>query len=159
MLAAAAAAFGAAHAAGVLSDVGLRTHRKFLLVLDEMDLLLAAGPAASRHLEELTHHNDGSGIATMMIGHRVAGSEPFIERAGALLVGALSCSDVEALDAAVRLPDKDREAIAFWALPGVRPDRPRPGRGMFLLRFGSHGGAGVQLVANPRMGTFVPFLS
>ncbi len=115
MLAAASAAFGACRAAHVLAAADVRPRRRFVIVLPEIDHLLAGGPPACRHvlrLHDTTHVIPGT--RTVLSSAAATGFEPFIERAGAVLAGGLRGGELDALDTVVPVDALDRRAITSW---------------------------------------------
>ncbi|WP_143153900.1 hypothetical protein [Rhodococcus rhodnii] len=146
--------FGAIEAAHILADCGLRPQRLFLAVLDELWRVLGSGPGMVARINELTRLTRTLGTALVMITHTVkdleslehdfdiAKAKGFIERAGALIVGALPRSEMDKLDAIVPFTSADRQWVASLATPAVfdpitEQELPPPGRGHFLLRLGT----------------------
>jgi len=145
--------FGAIEAAHILADCGLREQRLFLAVLDEFWRVLA-GPGMVSRVDAMTRLTRTLGTALAMITHTVKDLESlendfditkakgFIERAGALIVGALPRSEMEKLDNIIPFTQDDRAWVSSLATPGaydpmLNRSRPSPGRGMFLLKQGT----------------------
>lgn len=146
--------FGAIEAAHVLADAGLAPQRHFLAVLDELWRVLSAGPGMVGRIDAVTRLTRTLGTALMMITHTVKDLETlaadmdiqkakgFIERAGALIVGALPREEMDKLDAIIPFTRADRDTVSSWSTPGAYdPDtqtrRPPPGRGSFMLKIGT----------------------
>ena len=146
--------FGAIEAAHVLADAGLAPQRLFLAVLDELWRVLAAGPGMVARIDALTRLTRTLATALLMITHTVkdleslssafdvAKAKGFVERAGAVITGALPREEMHKLDAIVPFTAADKAMVSSWATPGVYdPDSKRrgasPGRGKFLLKIGT----------------------
>ena len=159
MLACWSDAFGAIEAAHVLADAGLRPQRHFLVVLDELWRVLAGGSRMVLRVDQLTRLTRTMGTALMMITHTVKDLEAldsdvdisrakgFIERAGAVIVGGLPMTEMDKLDSIVPFTRQDRDLVASWSTPAGHDDSgremPPPGRGNFLLRYGTARSPGV----------------
>lgn len=145
--------FGAIEAAHVLADCGLRPQRHFVAVLDEFWRVLA-GPGMVARVDALTRLTRTVGTALVMITHTVkdlealeaevdvAKAKGFIERAGAVIVGALPRAEMDKLDDVIPFTADDKAWVAALATPGAYDPilgKPAPpaGRGHFLLKQGT----------------------
>lgn len=152
--------FGAVEAAHTLADAGVAPQRTFLTVIDELWRVLNAGPGMVERINATTRLTRTLGTALMMITHTVKDLESlelesdikkakgFIERAGAVIVGALPRDEMAALDAIIPFTANDRDMVSSWSTPGMYdPATGRqaasPGRGKFLLRIGTQRAPGV----------------
>lgn len=152
--------FGAVEAAHILADAELAPQRNFLTVIDELWRVLNAGPGMVERINATTRLTRTLGTALLMITHTVKDLESlaeasdikkakgFIERAGAVIVGALPREEMEALDLIVPFTSTDKDLVSSWSTPGMRdPDTGQesasPGRGCFLLKIGSQRVPGV----------------
>lgn len=146
--------FGAVEAAHILADCGLRPPRQFVAILDEFWRVLSSGPGMVSRIDALTRLTRTLGTALVMITHTVKDLESleadfdilkakgFIERAGAVVVGALPRGEMDKLDAIIPFTSADRDYISGLATPGgydpiLGRERPSPGRGKFLLKQGT----------------------
>ncbi|PCK22655.1 hypothetical protein [Rhodococcus qingshengii] len=145
--------FGAIEAAHVLADCGLRDRLLFLAVLDEFWRVLA-GPGMVSRVDALTRLTRTVGTALVMITHTVKDLESlemdfdimkakgFIERAGALIVGALTSDEMDKLDSIIPFTRADKAWVSALSSPAgydaqLEKPGPPPGRGFFLLKQGT----------------------
>lgn len=146
--------FGAIEAAHILADCGLREQLHFLAVLDEFWRVLEGGPGMVGRINALTRLTRTLGTALAMITHTVKDLESletdfdikkakgFIERAGALIVGALTGDEMDKLDNIIPFTRADKAWITALSSPGgydtqLEKPAPPPGRGHFLLKQGT----------------------
>ena len=146
--------FGAVEAAHTLADAGLAPQRNFLTLIDELWRVLNAGPGMVERINATTRLTRTLGTALLMITHTVKDLESldnaadikkakgYIERSGAVIVGALPRDEMAALDEILPFTAADRDMVSSWSTPGMRdPDSGReaasPGRGRFLLKVGT----------------------
>lgn len=156
--------FGAMEAAHILHDAGLGPQRYFLAVLDELWQVLGAGVGMVDRTDEITRLNRTMGTALLMITHTakdlealadakdVAKAQGFIERAGALVVGALPRTEMRRLSEIKPFTAREVAEVTSWSsqasLTGeaLRPGEhrpPPPGQGKFLLKLGEEGRPGI----------------
>ncbi|NKS56584.1 ATP/GTP-binding protein [Rhodococcus hoagii] len=145
--------FGAIEAAHVLADCGLRDQLHFVAVLDEFWRVLA-GPGMVSRIDALTRLTRTVGTALVMITHTVKDLESleadfdvmkakgFIERAGAVIVGALPRGEMDKLDNIIPFTRDDKAWVSSLSTPGaydpiLGKPAPPPGRGHFLLKQGT----------------------
>ncbi|NKZ71198.1 ATP/GTP-binding protein [Rhodococcus hoagii] len=146
--------FGAIEAAHVLADCGLREQLHFLATLDEFWRVLSGGPGMVSRIDALTRLTRTLGTALVMITHTVKDLESleadfdimkakgFIERAGAVIVGALPRGEMEKLDNIIPFTRDDKAWVSSLSTPGaydpiLGKPAPPPGRGHFLLKQGT----------------------
>ncbi|MGN2642251.1 hypothetical protein ACTD5D_40010 [Nocardia takedensis] len=152
--------FGAIEAAHVLADAGLAPQRNFFALIDELWRVLAAGPEMVERINGTTRLTRPLGTGLCMVSHTVKDLESlpseadirkakgFIERSGALIVGALPPEEMRRLDDITPFTRADRDMVAAWSTPGIYDPhlgRPAtsPGRGRFLLKLGTQRVPGV----------------
>ncbi|WP_280184405.1 MULTISPECIES: ATP/GTP-binding protein [Nocardia] len=146
--------FGAVEAAHTLADAGLAPQRTFLTLIDELWRVLNAGPGMVERINATTRLTRTLGTALLMITHTVKDLESlesesdvkkakgFIERAGAVIVGALPRDEMNALDQIIPFTAADRAMVSAWSTPGMYDaatgrQAASPGRGKFLLKQGT----------------------
>ena len=158
--------FGAMEAAHLLHDAGLGPQRYFLAVLDELWQVLGAGVGMVDRTDEITRLNRSMGTGLLMITHTVKDLESlkdqadatkavgFIERAGALIVGALPLTEMKRLNEIKPFTAREVAEVTSWSsqasLTGeaLRPGEhrpPPPGQGKFLLKLGEEGRPGIPM--------------
>ncbi len=155
--------FGFIEAAHVLADAGLAEQANFLALLDELWRVLAAGPGMVERIDATTRLTRTLGTALLMITHTLKDLEAltndadikkargFIERSGAVIIGALPPEEMAALDEIVPCTSADRNMVASWSTPGAydpdtKTQMASPGRGRFLLKIGTQRTPGVPFV-------------
>ncbi|WP_051158432.1 hypothetical protein [Nocardia carnea] len=152
--------FGAVEAAHTLADAGMTTQRTFLTLVDELWRVLNAGPGMVERINATTRLTRTLGTALVMITHTVKDLESlhsesdvkkakgFIERSGAVIVGALPRDEMNALDQIIPFTAADRAMVSAWSTPGMYDtatgrQAASPGRGKFLLKQGTQRVPGV----------------
>ena len=158
--------FGAVDAQHVLEKHGLAPRRNFQVVLDEMWRVLGAGVGLVDRVNALTRLNRQIGLELVEIVHTfkdlqslkseadVKKAIGFIERAGALVVGALPRDEMLQLAKIKPFTQAEIEMVSGWSSntqaltvqprPGQRAQTP-PGVGNFLIKIGESGAAGIPL--------------
>lgn len=157
--------FGAVDAAHLLEDAGLADRkRNFQVILDEMWRVLGAGVGLVDRVNALTRLNRQIGLELVEIVHTFKDLESlesaadvkkaigFIERAGALIVGALPRDEMIRLAEIKPFTTSEIDMVSSWSSntaamteaprPGERKTTP-PGVGNFLIKVGESGAAGI----------------
>ena len=154
--------FAAIAAAHFLADAGCGPKRNFLAVLDEMWQVLRAGVGMVDRVDELTRLNRNIGTALLMCTHTVSDlialpreedrvtAQGFIERAAALIVGALPRKEMARLADIKPFTDTEINDITSWSSPPAltgdsRSNNAPPGRGKFYIKVGEQGSPGIPL--------------
>ncbi|UGQ55373.1 hypothetical protein LRL17_30640 (plasmid) [Rhodococcus qingshengii] len=154
--------FAATDAAHYLSDAGLGPKRNFLVVLDEMWQVLRAGVGMVERVDELTRLNRVWGTALLMCTHTVSDlqslpdpadveiAKGFVERAGALVVGALPRKEMARLADIKPFTETEIADITSWSSPPAltgdsRSHSAPPGQGKFFIKVGEQGAPGIPL--------------
>lgn len=157
--------FGTVDAAHILEDAGLSDRkRNFMVVLDEMWRVLGAGVGLVDRVNALTRLNRTIGIELVEIVHTFKDLEAlpseedrkkaigFIERAGALIVGALPRDEMMRLANIKPFTSAEINMVSAWSsntramTEAPRPGQKRavpPGTGNFLIKVGESGTAGI----------------
>lgn len=162
MLACWSNAFGAVEAAHLLADAGLGPQRLFSVVLDEMWQVLSSAPGMVERVDALTRLNRTDAAALYMITHTFQDMEGlpteedrkkamgFIERAGMVVCGGLTNSEIDILNSRLRFTDAEGHMITSWSI-GAIPKRARtrgpraisPGLGRFMIKPSKDGSPGI----------------
>lgn len=154
--------FAATDAAHILADAECGPKRNFLVVLDEMWQVLRAGVGMVDRVDELTRLNRVWGTALLMITHTasdlpqqvdengVQSAPGFVERAGALVVGALPRKEMARLEDIKPFTETEVRDITSWSSPPAltgdgRSASAPPGQGKFFIKIGEQGAAGIPL--------------
>lgn len=157
--------FGTVDAAHILEGAGLSDRkRNFMVVLDEMWRVLGAGVGLVDRVNALTRLNRTIGLELVEIVHTFKDLEAlpseedrkkaigFIERAGALIVGALPRDEMIQLANLKPFTSAEIAMVSGWSsntramTEAPRPGQPRatpPGTGNFLIKVGESGGTGI----------------
>lgn len=152
--------FASIAAAHFLADAGCGPKRNFLAVLDEMWQVLRAGVGMVDRVDELTRLNRNIGTALLMCTHTVSDlislprkedrvtAQGFIERAAALIVGALPRKEMARLADIKPFTDTEINDITSWSSPpaltgDARSNNAPPGRGKFYIKVGEQGAPGL----------------
>lgn len=156
--------FGCIEAQHILEQTGLSSRRNFCVVLDEMWRVIGAGIGMVDSVNGLSRLNRQIGLELVEITHtfkdlRALESEAdrqkaigLIERAGALIVGALPVDEMNQLAQVKPFTATEIEMVSGWSSttammteaprPGGRSVAP-PGQGNFLIKVGESGRAGI----------------
>lgn len=159
--------FATTNAAYALAQAGLAPMRNYFIVMDEVHVALRSGPGVINFMDLLTRTNRTDGNAQVMATHTMkdltmmmdrASAEKakgFVERAGALILGALPPSEMPLLREVVSISRREERDLTSWTSPApVNPKTgergPRPGRGKFLIKIGQTPATPVGLRLTPQ---------
>jgi hypothetical protein len=162
MLATWSAGFGTVDAATALSDAGLATPRRHLMVMDELWRALRGAPGLAEHADALTRLNRSRGIASLMITHSLADLEAlptradvakargFVERSAIVALGGLPRRELGAVTQVVPLTAREVDLVASWSsAESWQPGARHPGRGSYLLKTGQRPGLPLAMELTP----------
>ncbi|MEZ2122981.1 hypothetical protein [Corynebacterium sp. CCM 9203] len=156
--------FACVEAQHILERAGLAARRNFCVVLDEMWRVLGAGVGMVDRVNALSRLNRQIGLELIQITHtfkdlRAVKTEEdrqkaigLIERAGALIVGALPRDEMVQLAEVKPFTAAEIEMVSGWSsTTAMMTEAPRrgavrhspPGQGNFLIKIGEAGRAGV----------------
>lgn len=146
--------FGSAQAsiAQALSRHGIEKQRSYLVVMDELWLILSASVFMVDRINELSRLNRARMITQVLCTHTMkdlelgddlatAKAQGFVERAGMVFMGGLPPEELSGLKRVFKLSDKEQQMVQDWSLEGpINPatkkvDNP-PGQGNFLVKTG-----------------------
>ncbi len=168
------AALGAATAAKLLADAGLREQKVFVLSLDELWAVLAAAPAMTLHVDAMLRLLRTLGMVVYLITHGSKDLEAlpteedrnramgFIERAGVVLCGGVPASELDLLESRLPFNQAERAEIISWNESGAlqrergKARRLAPGVGRFMLKASKSSAAGIpfRTILTPTEGEF-----
>ena len=154
--------FAATEAAHYLSDAGCGPKRNFMVVLDEMWQVLRAGVGMVERVDELTRLNRAWGTVLLMCTHTMGDlrslprksdvkiAEGLVERAAALVVGALPRAEMRRLADIKPFTDTEVADITSWSSPPALTGEAGsmttpPGQGKFIIKIGEQGSPGIPL--------------
>lgn len=156
----------AVSAAKALSDAGIEPASFFVVVMDELWLVLNASLFMVDRINELSRLNRARMIVQILCTHTMkdleladegaaAKARGFVERAGMVFLGGLAQSEMGTLRGVFEMSAKEQRSITNWSIQGrVNPktgevDDP-PGRGMFLVKTGTKPGTAFRVTLTPR---------
>lgn len=139
--------------AGKLADRGLGPRRRYLLVMDELWRILAAGGGTMVDLiDPITRLNRNEGFGQIMISHTMNDlvmpddrdtkkAWGFVERSSMVFLGGLAEGEMGNLATVFALSEREKSMITDWSMEGVHDPQTGkgtvpPGRGRFLLKLG-----------------------
>lgn len=159
--------FGSAQAsiAQALSRHGLEPPRTYLVVMDELWLILSASIFMVDRINELSRLNRARMISQVLCTHTMKDLElgdtkatetakGFVERAGMVFMGGLPPDELQDLKRVFRLSEKEQRMVQDWSLEGpINPstkkvDNP-PGQGNFLVKTGPKPGHPFHVALTP----------
>lgn len=148
-------------AAKTLAHIGLMPELHYFVVLDEMWQLLELDPEMIGFIDEYTRLNRTIGIAQMAVTHTpkdlvfadsrlTEKAKGFLERSPFKLYGALSRTDMPALDEVIPMSEKEKKQLVDWSPDGVMDPNthkitPPVGLGKFLFKAGPGPGRPFQV--------------
>jgi hypothetical protein len=158
MLSTWAYAFSSIDGANALADAGLAPRRQFLTILDELWKALRGCEGLVEAADALTRVNRAKGVGDVRATHSlqdlealpsaadVAKARGFVERAGVVVLGALSPRELRDVSRVVPLTDSEMELVSGWSAPDSWTAGSRhPGRGKYLLKTGNRIGIPFEL--------------
>lgn len=158
MLSTWAYAFSSIDGANALAEAGLAPRRQFVTVLDEMWKALRGCAGLVEYADALTRVNRAKGLADVRATHSlgdlealktaedVAKARGFVERAGVVVLGALSPRELREVARVVPLTDAEMDLVSGWSAPDSWiPGSRHPGRGKYLLKAGNRVGIPFEL--------------
>lgn len=141
-----------------LAEQGIGVQRNFCVVMDEMWRALRGSPGLVEHADALTRVNRAKGVCDLRATHSLADLEAlpteedrakargFVERAGVVILGALSHLELAKVSEVVALSRQERSLVAGWSAPqSWVSGEDHPGKGKYLVKSGSRVGIPVQL--------------
>ena len=159
--------FGSALAsmAQALSTHGIEPPRSYLVVMDELWLILNASIFMVDRINELSRLNRARMITQVLCTHTMKDLElgdevatqkakGFVERSGMVFMGGLPPDELHDLKRVFKLSDKEQAWIQDWSIEGpINPatkkvDNP-PGQGNFLVKTGPKPGMPFHVVLSP----------
>ena len=147
--------FGVVDTAHALVDAGLEPERHYMVVMDELWRALRAGHGMVDRIDATTRLNRTQGVGVAMISHTMsdllaipneadqAKARGLVERAGAVVLGALPAGEMPLLRTAVPLVAAEQDELVSWA---GREAWSResvgtpPGLGRFMVKVGGRPG-------------------
>jgi len=157
--------FGVVNAAHALADAGLEPERHYWIVMDEMWRALRAGHGMVDRLDALTRLNRTTGTGHTFITHSISdllalpdeadrlNARGMIERAGAVIMGALPASEMELLTQTVKLTQAEQAELISWSgqetWGRTQTRSVVPGRGQFMIKIGGRPGIPFMLQLTP----------
>lgn len=156
---------GQASIAQALSRHGLEPPRTYMVVMDELWLILSASVFMVDRINELSRLNRARMISQILCTHTMKDLElgdktatekakGFVERAGMVFMGGLPPDELQDLKRVFRLSEKEQRMVQDWSLEGpINPstkkvDNP-PGQGNFLVKTGPKPGHPFHVVLTP----------
>lgn len=135
-----------------LADAGLKEHRHYFLIMDELWRMLRAADVMVYFVDALTRLNRSRAIGQAMITHtmndlRLANdhlsdiASGFVERSAMVFMGGLAESEMGNLEGVFSMSSKEKSMITDWSSDGVaNPETGTaaspPGLGKFMLKIG-----------------------
>ena len=139
-----------------LADAGLKEHRHYMLVMDELWRMLRAADVMVYFVDALGRLNRSRAIGQVMITHtmndlRLANdhltdiASGFVERSAMVFLGGLAESEMGNLEGVFSLSSKEKAMITDWSSDGAaNPDTGTaaepPALGKFMLKIGKRVG-------------------
>lgn len=158
--------------ANTLAAAKLGPQRIYHVILDELWRALRAAPGLPARVDGLTRLNRDKGVATSYASHtmddlaalqneadrRMAAG--ILERCGMVVAFGCAASEMPRLQAAVKLTRVEQETLTSWTTPPTlsgdaeangdsEANEEWPGRGMCLIKVGTHPGIPVEIELVP----------
>ncbi|QSE87010.1 helicase HerA domain-containing protein [Rhodococcus koreensis] len=154
--------FAATEAAHYLADAECGPKRNFMVILDEMWQVLRAGVGMVDRVDELTRLNRAWGTVLLMCTHTIGDlrslarkadvqtAQGLVERAAALVVGALPRAEMRRLSEIKPFTDTEVADITSWSSPSALTGESGsmsapPGQGKFIIKIGEQGAPGIPM--------------
>lgn len=146
LMAAWADVYGQVEAEQALADAGLAERRRYCLTLDELWRVLNLGGSLPDRVNELTRLNRTQGVGQIMVTHSMrdltgtgkSTTDGIADRAGAVIIGGVPKSEMDALQGRVTLTKREQQSLTQWwsASQGTfsEPNTIPPGAGKFLIK-------------------------